>query len=156
VNAASTVVAALISTKAITNVEDAVAELEGIRDVLFVDLEKLVDSDNAVFEKAEASAPKRTAGARTTGSKNGGAKGGGKNITADSARELELTWGKFKGVTLGELETMSEEDAEEYGYDKDGLGYLKYLSRNDSNDFVATRAKAILKDRRAGSDEDDE
>jgi hypothetical protein len=152
VNAAATITSALIGQGVLIDAEDVIAKLTSIRDELFDDLVAYVAEDNETFEAAEKAAPKRSGGSRPTGGKNGS---GGKAISADTAREVELTWGKFKGVTLGELESMSVEDAEEYGYDKSGLDYLKYLSRNDSNDFMATRATSILKARRASSEDDE-
>lgn len=153
VNAGATITAALIQAKLIGSADEALGVLETTRDQVFDDLVAYVAEDNQVFEAAEKAAPRKSTSARTTGGKNGS--GGDKTIKADAARDMELTWGKFKGVTLGELETMSVEDAEEYGYDKSGLDYLKYLSRNDSNEFMAVRATAVLKARKAASDEDD-
>ena len=155
-NTSATVVAALVTAGVIQDVETAKAEFDSIRTSTFADLIQVVAEDNKVFAAAEAAAP-----AKRSSSKGGGDKG---PVTVEMARATQLTFGKFAGaedengkktpgVSLGELETMTKAQTAEYGYETgNGLAYMKYLSTNENNEFIAKRALLILEDRKASSD----
>jgi hypothetical protein len=156
-NTAATVVAAAITAGVITSMEDAKTEFDSIRLSTFTDLKTIVEADNVVFAEAEANAPAPQR--RSTG---GGGKpsGGYAPPSLDQALSCDLSFGKFKGVTLGELAKMSKADTSEYGYETgDGVKYLTYLSTLDKvedgkkpNTFIASRAKVVLESLRASSE----
>lgn len=140
VNAATTLVAAYVTSGIITDIENAREAFGTERESIF----KLLGEQ-----------PNDAPPARSTGgvSKPAG-KGGGKQFTAAEGRAIDLAFGKFKGVTLGDLEDMDGAACAEYGYgegEKSGLGYIKYLANNDDpkGDFIKRAATAVLEDRRA-------
>lgn len=151
-NVAATRVAAEVQAGLIGSTEEADTRFQVISEAVMKELEPIVAEDNAVYEAAEAAAPKRSGGGGGY-QKSGGGSGGG-SITAESARGVDLTFGKFKGCTLGELETMTADEAEAYKPGNGpGIKYIEWLSKNEQNAFMAKRAKAILDDRKASSDE---
>ena len=147
-NTAATVVAAAIGAGIITDMDAAKAEFDSIRAATFEDLKQVVEADNQVFAEAEANAP-----APQRRSYGGGSKSGGyAPPSLDQALSCDLSFGKFKGVTLGELAEMTSEQTAEYGYETgNGVKYLTYLSTLDKvedgkkpNTFIASRAKVVL------------
>ena len=68
---------------------------------------------------------------------------------------MELNFGKFKGITLAELEAMPASEAANYGHgegDKPGKTYLVWLSKNENNVYAAEAAQLILEDLKSSSD----
>jgi hypothetical protein len=140
INGAVTLTSAFVAAGFVSDIDEARSVFEKERDSIF---ETLGSQPNE--QPARASGGSRSSGGGSKGS------GGGKQFTADEARNIDLIFGKFKGVTLGELENMSASDTEEYGYEKGGLAYLKYLANNDDpkGGFIKRAASAILEERRA-------
>ena len=148
VNVSATLVAAYAQAGLITTIEEADAKFESTRSATF---ELLGEQSN--------DEPKRSSGGGRPGGTSGGGnkQGGGKQFTADEARAIDLIFGKFKGVTLGDLENMTGSDCADYGYgdgEKTGVQYLKYLANNDDpkGSFIKKAATAILDERRASSE----
>jgi hypothetical protein len=141
VNGAVTLVSAYVQAGLISSIDEARATFDTERQSIFGTLEGMPND-------APRTAPARSGNAPAAGG------GGGKQFTADEARAIDLIFGKFKGVTLGELEGMTGAQAAEYGYgdgEKSGLQYLKYLANNDDpkGSFTKRAASAILEERRA-------
>lgn len=143
INGAATLVSAYVQAGIITSLDDAQAAFDAEREKIF-----------GTFSGIEDAAPAAAAGPRAT--TGGAGQGGGRVFTAEEARATALNFGKFKGVTLGELENMTSAQVAEYGYGdgtdgKSGLGYLKYLANNDDPKagFMKKNATAILEARRA-------
>lgn len=147
-NTAATLVSAAIQAGIITRMDEAQATFDELRKSTFETLREVVEADNLVFEAAEAAAPK-TQPRRAYGGGGGG--GGYKAPSLDDALGTDLSFGKFKGVTLGELAKMTATETDEYGYEGPGTKYLTYLSKLDQvedgkkpNPFIASRAKVVL------------
>jgi hypothetical protein len=158
-NTAATMVAAAITSGVITDMETAKSEFDSIRLSTFEDLVTVVAADNVVFAEAEANAPAKPA--RSGGNRsNGGGGGGYAPPSLDTALATDLSFGKFRGVTLGELAGMDASQTAEYGYESgNGVKYLTYLSRLDQpedgkkpNTFIASRAKVVLESLRSASE----
>lgn len=140
VNGAVTLAAAYVQAGLVSSIEEAQAAFNSERESIFATLSA---------QSNEAPAP-----AKSVGGTGGAKSGGGKQFTADEARGIDLIFGKFKGVTLGELEGMTAAQTAEYGYgegDKPGIQYLKYLANNEDpkGSFIRKAASAILEERRA-------
>jgi hypothetical protein len=155
-NDAATITAALVSAGQVADAQGAADAAVLIFDALFERLAPVVEADNLVFAEQDAAAPAASPNRGASRPQGGGSSGG--TIDAASARSTALTFGKFKGVTLGELEGMSASEGEKYGHTtkdgkgKTGLTYLEWLATNENNDYMAKRATAILDARKASSD----
>jgi hypothetical protein len=141
INGAVTLTSAFVTAGFVSDIDEARAAFEKERDAIFA---KLQDQPNDQPVRAASSGGGSTSGSRS----------GGKQFTAEEARAIDLAFGKFKGVTLGELEGFDGDKCAEYGYgegEKSGLGYLKYLANNDDpkGSFIKRAATAVLEDRRA-------
>lgn len=162
---AGDVTAALVNHGFIASLDDAAAVAKKITAALFEVAKPIVDEDNAAFEAAaerdgetsSRSSSRGGSGRSLSGrgkggrSRSGGKSGGFKKPTLKSASELELTWGAFEGVTLGDLVGISAEDADaDFGYgdgERDGSDYLVWLaSENNPNEFVRERAILVAED----------
>jgi hypothetical protein len=149
------------STLAKTAVEVAAArvaaddslDFDEVRDEIFAYLDEAAKADDAQYEgdgSDEKSSSKRsgkTGGSKGKGSKNG--KGG--KLTLSAAKDMELNFGAFEGVTLGELVDIDTEKAEEdfdYGDgERDGRDYLSWLaSDRNKNEFARARAQLVADD----------
>lgn len=140
VNAATTLVAAYVNSGLITSIDDAKAEFATAKEDIFTILQAQPNDE----PRAQ----------RSSGRSGAPSKGRGKSFTPEEARAIDLAFGKFKGVTLGELENMTGSECAEYGYgegEKSGLQYLKYLANNDDpkGSFIRAAATAVLEDRRS-------
>lgn len=147
-NAAATVTAALVTAGCIQDPEAADEYFNSLWTRVFGLLGVVVDTDNDMFaeqEEKEKKAPSRRAWSK--------GKAKGTSITFEDAAATALGFGKFgskdengqpSGVTLGELLNMSEADCAKYGYDGDGIKYLKYLEKNEGNRYIARRAHIVL------------
>lgn len=150
VNAAATITAAFVQGGLVSDIEEAKGIFASTRDDIF----KVLGEQPGEPVATASSAPRSSGGGTARG------QGGGKTFTADEARALDLIFGKFKGVTLGELETMdATRCSEEFAYEgkngepRTGLQYLKYLANNDDpkGSFMKRAASAILEERRASA-----
>ena len=157
-NAAAQVVAALIEGGNIDDVETAANAVNEVADSIFAGLESVADADNAVLAAEQgdepAEKPKAKSGSSSSKPASKGSSSSNKKdgFTAEQAREVELNYGKFAGETLGKVEELTADEAEEYGYENgDGVAYIKWLATNKRNQFLMKAAKAILADR--GEDE---
>jgi hypothetical protein len=151
-NAAAVLVAAELSAGIITDGSDVTARVAELRDGLFAPLNEARIRDNAVFKAEEANKPAKATGSRTT--RPAGTATGG-TITVEQARGTELTFGKFKGVLLGDVFDMPASQAADYGHgagDKAGRTYVEWLSTNENNAFMAKRASVLLDAARASSE----
>lgn len=156
-NAAVNLVTAFVGAGFIETQAKALDEFLTIRNGIFDDLAAVVDQDNAAFAEAEKNAPPKKSWG---GKPKGGSGGGGKVFkgNAEAAANLELNFGKFKGVTLGNVAAMSADEAAEYGHgegDKPGLTYVKWLSTNENNKYAAEAAALVLEARKASSDQEE-
>lgn len=137
---------------------DAVEAYNELREDIFKDLAKTVDADNEMFAEAEKGGGGSRSSSRRertskregkTGSRGRKSSGGGKSsISLDDALNMELNFGAFEGVTLGELlDKDAEECDEEFAYgdgERDGTDYLAWLaSDKNKNEFVQRRARII-------------
>jgi hypothetical protein len=147
-NAAATVTAAMVSAGVIGAGDSAVAEkFSAVR------AEALEFLDNiAASSPAPAQQQQRGGGQRRQGG------GQGSSITLEASLAMDLTGGKFKGKTLGELLKMSAQEAfDTYGYqDRDGnprsgRDYVDYLaSELNPNEFSRRRAIKVIEGVRSG------
>lgn len=123
------------------NDQDAIVGRVGVlKDAFAAELYAQVDADNAA---ASSAAP----GSNASRSFHGG---------ADEARDMVLNFGAFKGMTLGNVLTMTGDEVKAYTTGKrttPGIDYLKWLSANKDPkaNFAATRAKVVLDDFNATS-----
>lgn len=133
-----------------------------VRDEVFTYLEALAVIDDAAYEgKAEAKPAKPytekksySGGAKT----GGGSRKGGGSITVEDARDMELTWGAFQGLTLAKLLEVTADDADEnYGYgdgERGGREYLSWLAGKGNNiEYVQRRARLVAEDEGIGFEE---
>lgn len=148
-NVAGGVASALIAAGKVTTVAKAAEAVTTVFDELFDKLGPVVEGDNEVFAAAEAEAEKaapKKAASKSSGSKSksSGSKGGGKTFTKDEALELELNSGKFKGVTIGEVLEMDEDEAAEHNHREGEAGrtYVEWLA-TDANPNTFTRNAAV-------------
>jgi CRISPR/Cas system-associated protein Cas10 (large subunit of type III CRISPR-Cas system) len=141
IKAASAVTAALITAGDEDAQADAAGTMNTIAEDLFEQLKKQAEVDNEKLRKeADATpAPRRGGGSPP---RRGG--GGFRKPDAVKAAELELSWGAFKGMSIQDIYALSEEDAEQYGYQGSGKKYVNWLSNNKNNAYVADHAKAYL------------
>ena len=159
-NAAAQVVASLIEGGHIDSVEDATSAVNEVADSIFDGLASVADEDNATLvaeqgpgEEHVAASEKKSSSSKPKSSSSSSSKG----FTAADARKVELNYGKFAGETLGKVEKLTADEAEEYGYENgDGMAYIKWLSTNKRNPFLMKASKAIVAARRASSDDEDE
>lgn len=149
-NDAAQMVSALIAAGIIDNVEGAGNAFASLQSTIFEQLTPVVDGDNALFEKVEAENP-------APAKSSGGGKGGGSKLDAAAARATVLNFGRFKDLTLAQVEALAPGEGKAEGYnDKDGapksgLAYIEWLSKSDTNEYMARRAKLILEDLKSGS-----
>lgn len=130
---------ALAEFQANGSVGDIMQRVHEVADELKVELFAQVDEDN----KATAS----------SGGGGGGGFGrtGGQGITVQDAKDMVLNFGAFKGMTLGDVVTMTADEATAYTngkYTRAGLEWVKWCSsnRDPKGAFAAARAKALLDD----------
>lgn len=151
------------SKKADVVIEETFGHIDDLTQRIFTPLAEQVDADNALFEEAEKEEAKsgRSAG-RSSGnagrrSSGGGGGGGSSKVSLEDASATELTWGAFKGISLGEIAEMSKRDVEDAGVDYAGSGkrYLAWLSKNQDNNYMASRAKVVLASLRDGGDDEE-
>lgn len=144
VNGAVNLVSGYLQAGIISTIDEARSVFETERESIFQTLTS-VPTDAPV-----AAAPVRSAAPAGGASR-------GKVFTAEEARAIDLRFGKFKGVTLGEIELMDAAMCEQYGYvgkdgePRTGLSYIKYLANNQDPKagFTQRAATAILEARRA-------
>lgn len=117
---------------------DIMSRVQAVADNLKVELFAQADEDNAV--SASSSGAPRSGGFKgTTG------------ITLEDARDMVLNFGAFKGMTLGDVVTMTADEAIAYTngkYTRPGLEWVKWCSsnRDPKGAFAAARAKLMLDD----------
>lgn len=154
INAAATVTAALVSAGVIKSASAAMETMAEVRDSIFEDIAVTVDADNAMFRENDTGSTSKSGG-RGGNRKSGGNSGRGGSISLSDARGTDLKFGAFKGLTLGEVVKMTEDDADEYGYKGSGKKYIRWLaSEQNENDYMRRRAQVIIDAARSSSDED--
>ena len=130
---------------------DSDLDFDEVRDELFAWLDEKAKADDAAYETAVGSSDTGTTAKRaskTGGGSKGGKKGGFKAPTLKSALEMDLSFGAFEGVTLGELLEIDAETADrdyEYGDgERNGRDYLKWLaSERNPNEYARARARLV-------------
>lgn len=150
VNTAATVTAALIGVGEIPSGEVS-EEFGKIRDETFAYLNGLADQDDAAYEAAGPKTETRPASggaAKKTGGAKRASSGPRKGPNLEDSRTLELNFGAFEGVKLGDLLDISAEEADaDYAYgdgERSGRDYLAWLASDKcSRDFVRVRARLI-------------
>lgn len=134
------------------------------RDEVYDYLEALAVIDDAAYEgkadskpagKRSVSAPNTTRPAKTGG---GRSSKGGSSVTLSDARNMELTWGAFQGLTLAALLEVDAETADDdYGYgdgERGGREYLSWLAGKGNNiEYVQRRARLVAEDEGIGFEE---
>jgi len=147
-NTAATLTAAFINAGIITSQEDADSYFGSRYAATLAELSPIVAADNEVFAAAQAAGGSKgkSWGSNSGSTRPSGGQGGSHGtVTAEDARSVVLSFGKFKGTTLGEVEGLNKAQTAEYGYETgDGKVYLTWLSKNENNTFIADRALAIL------------
>ena len=139
-NVAATLTSAYATAGIITDQDDLDKYFKSTQEAVYQDLSAVADTE------AESRPASSGGGNRGGGSKNSG---GEYNGSIEDAKAVSLTFGAFKGVTLGELFDFTADQCAEYGYEKgNGRKYFEYLGRNDKNPFIMGRAKAIIEDAR--------
>jgi hypothetical protein len=141
-NAAATIVAAELSAGLIASSENVLVELAALKDTIFGEI-------SAVVEEEDVSAAVNSG---TYGLPNGGGSSRGFNppSSKDEALNTKLTFGKFKGLTIGETMQLSDQQAAGYGYvdkagnPKTGLQWLEWVSKNDKPEAARIRAAAEM------------
>jgi len=113
------------------------ARVHEIADELKVELFAQADADNA--------------GASSGGGGGGFGRAGATGITVQDAKDMVLNFGAFKGMTLGDVVTMTKDEATAYTngkYDRPGLEWVKWCAsnRDPKGAFASARAKALLDD----------
>lgn len=133
VNAAASFVGALVGAGLIGDKAEAKSEFDAFRDDVFKTL-----------EAQPSDAPSGGGGYKKS---SGGGGGGGSTLTVESALDTVINNGKFAGETVRKVLGLSASEAAEYGYgegDKSGRDYIKWLSTNEKNPFMARRAALVL------------
>lgn len=154
--AAADLTAAEMAAGIIKSHDTAIDRFDEIRKHVLVDLTAAVAADNEMFKAEEAAspAPARRGGAAR---KSGGGAAKSSDIGDPGAVELKGK-GKFAGLTVAEVQALSGEQSEAYGYvDKDGVGkpgslYIQWLTTNDKNPFMQRVATQFIEGLRAASD----
>lgn len=119
---------------------DGVMNLIGeLRDDFATQLFEEVDRDNALLDAEAISTPRR----------GGGGGGGNKPFSADEAADTVLNFGKFKGLTLGQVYGMTDTECAAYtqgAYSKAGADWLRWAAANKDPKagFIRPRAQAVL------------
>lgn len=161
-NAAATLTAASVTAGLITDLNEVKSFFDEQRTDIFGVLDLARIRDNEMFKLEEANKPARPSGGRSTGSssKPAAASGGGRfkavpgnkfKGTRDEALALELTFGKFKGVTVATILAMPASEAVEYNHGtsdspKPGKTYVEWLTGNEQNQYMAEAAVLALGD----------
>lgn len=153
--AAADLTAAEMAAGIIKSHDTAIERFDAIRAHVLVDLTAAVSADNEMFkaEEANSPAPARRGGAAR---KSAPAKGSS-DIGDPGAVELKGK-GKFAGLTVSEVNALTGEQSEAYGYvDKEGVGkpgslYIQWLTTNDKNPFMQRVATQFIEGLRATSD----
>lgn len=145
---------------------DGDLDFDEVRDEVYAYLDEKAKLDDAAYESGDADEKPASSGSKSRSSKTGGgskrssSKGGGKGggkVTLKAAQEMELNFGAFEGVALGDLVDIGVDEAEDdYGYgdgERDGKDYLSWLaSDRNKNEYARVRARLVAED--AGVDFD--
>lgn len=140
VNAAVTLVAAELTAGLVADKAEVEAEFEKYRDKF--------------KEELFASVAEEAAAAPQSSAPRGGGGGGGPRavVSVDEAKATVLNFGAFKGVTLGEVASMTGAETQGYGFTnkagdgRPGIEWLKWAAGNNDPKarFIGVRAQAIL------------
>ena len=117
---------------------DVIAKVHELADDLKLELFAQVDADNA---KTATSTP------FTTQKDWDGPRKSGGNITLEDAKGLVLNFGAFKGLTIGDVITMSATEASAYTagkYTRPGFDYVKWMSGNKDPKAAFSQARASI------------
>ena len=153
---AAIITAAEVAAGIVKSHDTIVKRFQELRDdILLPPLTAAVLADNEMFkaEEANSPAPARRGGAAR---KSAPAKGSS-DIGDPGAVELKGK-GKFAGLTVSEVNALTGEQSEAYGYvDKEGVGkpgslYIQWLTTNDKNPFMQRVATQFIEGLRATSD----
>lgn len=136
--AAVDIAAAELGAGLIATQPDVNARIDVLRNDFFGVLEPLVQEDQA----KESSRPARSGGGLQSG-------GAGAPFSIDDAKTTVLNFGAFKGLTLGEVVNLSEDEAKAYSggrYQRSGMQWLKWAagSKEPKMAFVAKRAAVLV------------
>jgi hypothetical protein len=134
-------------------------DFDETRDAVFAYLEEYAVKDDEAYASTNGngSSDRDSKRSSKTASKSkskskGGSKGkGGKAPTLEQARSMDLTFGLFEGVTLGDLVDIGVDEAnDDYEYgdgERDGRDYLAWLaSDRNPNEFARARARVVAED----------
>ncbi len=128
----------------LTTHDDVMARFGEVKEELKVELLAQVE-DDIIQAGVQQSAP------RSSGGGTGGGTPSGAPFTLDDAKNLVLNFGAFKGLTLGDVITMSAQDAQAYSggsYKRSGLDWVKWCASNKDpkGKFASERAALVLAD----------
>lgn len=142
-NVAATIVAAELTAGVDLQ---TLSRLEDVKNQVFADLTETQDANPEPVKAAKSTGPFQPARS------NGG--GGGKVFTAEEAAAIDIRFGKFQGMTLGDIMALSGTDAARYGYgegDRTGRQYIEWLAadKDGKGSFVSKAAKALVEGARA-------
>ena len=139
-NAAGVVTAQLVATGVVKTTGAAVKALGELFDAGFEKVAPVTDADNALFAEVEKAAPKADPKAKSkTTSKSKDDDGPTFKGDADEAAAMEFNSGKFKGLSIKEVDDLDEEDASAYDYNGPGSEYLDFIG-SDKNKNPYTRS----------------
>lgn len=115
---------------------DIMARVHEVADELKVELFAQADEDNAATASSGG-------GGRVYGTLSPA------GITVTDARDMVLNFGAFKGMTLGDVVTMTSQEAAAYTkgkYDRPGVEWVKWCStnRDPKGAFASARAKVLM------------
>jgi hypothetical protein len=147
-NVAAELTAALVAQGAVEATASAViGTVREIRDALFSDIIVITDADNAMLQAEAAKAPASTSGeSRRATSADGNGKGS-HTFTKDEGLALSMNFGKFKGMTVGDILNLSASEAEKYGYTTGpGRTWVEWLAQDEEpkRDYAKRAAVAAL------------
>jgi hypothetical protein len=131
-------------------------DFERIRDEVFAYLESKAVEDDAAYEATKSEKPERSSSSSKGSSKRSGKTGGGKKGKGDGhfhgdlddALKMELKFGAFEGVSLGELLEIDVDEAEaDYDYgdgERDGRDYIRWLASDRNKGEYSREAAALV------------
>lgn len=140
VKAATDIAIAELSAGLITSHEDLMESQQTMQERFREELYEEVDRDNAAIDLDAITAPR------------GGGPGGGSRtpLSASEAADKTINFGKFKGLTFGQVYAMDEHEASNFtggGYVKSGQDYLRWCAANkDAKARFAKEAAQLVLD----------
>ena len=142
-NVAGEVTAALVAAGKVTTVAKAVDALGELFAQGFDQVGPVVDADNEVFAAVDAAGGGSKPKAEKKASSKSDDDGPQFKGDADEAGEMAFKTGKFKTLTIAEVDALDKEDAEAYDYSGSGSDYLDFIG-SDKNKNSYTRSAVTI------------